>query len=306
MHPMGATGRGSPFETARYALLGAFAWLLACDIRIETSGGHPAEVRTGDSPAAQCESACLHRLDRDDGPARSHCAKKCQYELSQIARKADESREQERAEAEAGARAAAEHAAFLASCAVDRAARRQRRTQREAAQHTGGGQDFAAIVARRDEERRLYAYQAEHCRRELEQQIQHEPCDDGSGIARMCERVLEEHVVYVCPPSAPEAIRGRHPGETTHVGPSATGRGAAPSQSARLAEEDPARDTADDASAEARDEVCWRADTEAEDSDAGRPQSPTVEDAARSPKPDADSHAQRATPAATSSAADGF
>jgi hypothetical protein len=175
----------------------------------------------------------------------------------------DEAESRGQGDDEASVRAAVEHAAFLASCSVDRASRRQRRAEREAA-------TAAAAMARRADERRLYAYQTERCRRELEQHIESEPCDDGSGVVRVCQRVVTEQVVYVCPATAPEAIRGKHAGATTSVEPGSLGVSVDPGRMGRLAGEGVTAGDAGDAVEDARDEVCQQADLEADaDADAG-------------------------------------
>src|ERR1700721_646060 len=201
MGSMGVWGARRPFGIGRYALPSAcaVAWLVACDTHVEAPAAHPDGARAGYSPLLRCENPCPHSLDRDDDAGWSACQQRCRSEVAHRAVNAEDPRGQHdeatpraQPEDEASGRAAVEHAAFLASCSVDRAERRQRRAERETA-------TAAAVMARRGEERRLYAYQTEHCRRELEQRIESEPCDDGSGVVRACQSVVTEQGVYVCP-----------------------------------------------------------------------------------------------------------
>lgn len=125
-------------------------------------------------------------------------------------------REQARAETEGAAASAAntfleeeakQRARWRDACAADREDRaRQHSEIADAARVAKAGR--AILVA---EAEKLRSFQRSRCRKVTERQTERVACDDGSDVVKICEVPYgRPETFYVCPQSAPAAIRGEH------------------------------------------------------------------------------------------------
>jgi hypothetical protein len=172
----------------------------SCEVRRCATSDECAAAQTRERGLA----AALQWANASEAPAREAAETQARNDEAEAARieKGKRDREfflEEQRKAEAR---------FREGCDADRADRARQHHDNDVRA------DLIASARRAElaEAERLRTYQKTHCRKvTTELPVDRVPCDDGSGYVRMCDVYPGRlETSYVCPKSAPEAIRGDH------------------------------------------------------------------------------------------------
>jgi len=184
-------------------------------------------------PAAPQETT-QQRINRVAAERREETRRRSDERTADSVRRRDAAEEERQAAAakkadEVAAQRSDARAALDADCATDRTDRMARRT--------------AALAERAENERKHAAAEEwveKRCKRVSVDDYQRIVCDDGSAVAKMCNRKVGEHEEYRCPPGAPKGVSatGITTGQTAGEHPAANAASADSRRNSRCREVD--------------------------------------------------------------------